>query len=234
MNPEHQPRSGEPSNDQRERTEEQPIRFAGSVLDAKRHIGAFFRSQEEEYRVLLPFIKQGFELGEKAFHVVNPKLREDHLQRLRDVGIDTDSAEQSGQLQLQVWEEVYISAGRFDTQRKLAAWKTDLNPTGQGRFPRTRVVAHMEWALEDYEGVEDLLEYEAKFDLFHENHPDPVICTYDLNKFSAEVIMDILRTHPMVVVGGHLQENPFYMPPEQFLAELRERGTFSGTSVPIA
>ena len=35
--------------------------------------------------------------------------------------------------------------------------------------------------------------------------------------------MDILRTHPMVVVGGKLRENPFFVPPEQFLAELRER-----------
>jgi hypothetical protein len=35
--------------------------------------------------------------------------------------------------------------------------------------------------------------------------------------------MDILRTHPMVVVGGSLRENPFFVPPDQFLAELRQR-----------
>jgi hypothetical protein len=35
--------------------------------------------------------------------------------------------------------------------------------------------------------------------------------------------MDILRTHPQVIVGGILQENPFYVPPEQFLAELQAR-----------
>src|SRR6266478_9045310 len=51
----------------------QPIRFAGSVLDAKRHVCAFFHSPDEEYRVLLPFIKEGFERGEKAFHIVDPK-----------------------------------------------------------------------------------------------------------------------------------------------------------------
>ena len=32
-----------------------------------------------------------------------------------------------------------------------------------------------------------------------------------------------MRTHPMVVVGGVLQENPFFVPPDEFLAELRER-----------
>ena len=35
--------------------------------------------------------------------------------------------------------------------------------------------------------------------------------------------MDITRTHPMVVIGGVLQTNPFYVPPQQFLDELRAR-----------
>jgi len=36
-------------------------------------------------------------------------------------------------------------------------------------------------------------------------------------------VMDILRVHPVVIVGGVLQENPFFVPPEQFLLELQER-----------
>jgi MEDS: MEthanogen/methylotroph, DcmR Sensory domain len=56
----------------------QPIQFAGSVLDAQRHVCAFFHDPDEEYRVLLPFIKEGFEGGEKAFHIVDPKLRSEH------------------------------------------------------------------------------------------------------------------------------------------------------------
>src|SRR3979411_1622747 len=71
----------------------QPIRFAGSVLGAKRHVCAFFHSPDEEYRVLLPFIKEGFERGEKAFHIVDPKLRADHALRLASAGIDVEAAE---------------------------------------------------------------------------------------------------------------------------------------------
>jgi len=73
----------------------QPIRFAGSVLGAQRHVCAFFHSPDEEYRVLLPFIKEGFESGEKAFHIVDPKLREHHLQRLASAGIDVAGAEKN-------------------------------------------------------------------------------------------------------------------------------------------
>ena len=35
--------------------------------------------------------------------------------------------------------------------------------------------------------------------------------------------MDIMRTHPMVIVGGILQENPFFVPPDEMLRELRVR-----------
>src|SRR3989454_5436923 len=74
----------------------QPIRFAGSVLDAQRHVCAFFHSPDEEYGVLLPFIKEGFERGEKAFHIVDPKLRAEHRLRLASAGIDVETAEKSG------------------------------------------------------------------------------------------------------------------------------------------
>jgi hypothetical protein len=41
--------------------------------------------------------------------------------------------------------------------------------------------------------------------------------------------MDIMRTHPMVIIGGLLQENPFFVPPDEMLAELRaRRGRGSG------
>jgi hypothetical protein len=108
-------------------THNAPIQFAGSTLGTRCHVCAFFGTPEEEYRVLLPFIKKGFERGERAFHIVDPKLR----------------------------------------------------------------------------------------------NRDPVICTY--SKRSAAFIIDIMRAHPMIIIGGILQENPFYVQPEEFVRKLRAR-----------
>jgi hypothetical protein len=44
------------------------IFLAGSQLGDVRHVCAFFNSDDEEYRVLLPFIKDVFECGDKAVH----------------------------------------------------------------------------------------------------------------------------------------------------------------------
>src|SRR2546425_882195 len=50
------------------------VKFAGGILGRQRHICAFFNSIDEEHRVLRSFIKDGFEQGEKAFHIVDPEL----------------------------------------------------------------------------------------------------------------------------------------------------------------
>ena len=46
--------------------------------------------------------------------------------------------------------------------------------------------------------------------------------------------MDIMRTHPMVIIGGILQENPFFVPPDEMLRELRERAGRAGTAQALA
>jgi hypothetical protein len=49
------------------------------------------------------------------------------------------------------------------------------------------------------------------------------VCTFDLSKFSASLVMEVLRIHPHVIAGGILRENPFYVPPDELLNELRAR-----------
>ncbi len=100
-----------------------PISLAGSQLHETRHVCAFFNSDEEEYRVLLPFIKDGFECGDKAVHVVNPDQHHDHLQRLAVAGIDPMAAEQSGQFEIRTNTETYLRDGRFDQDRMLEAFE---------------------------------------------------------------------------------------------------------------
>jgi hypothetical protein len=35
-------------------------------------------------------------------------------------------------------------------------------------------------------------------------------------------VVDALRTYPLVIIGGLLQQNPFFVPPDQLLLEIRE------------
>src|SRR5882724_10428937 len=100
------------------------ISLAGSSLGDTRHVCAFFRSDDEEYRVLLPFMKDGFDCGHKAIHVVNPDQRD------------------------------------------------------------------------------DVIEFESRVNDVWCRHDDAVICTYRLSQFSGDTVIDIMRTHPMVIIGS--------------------------------
>jgi hypothetical protein len=199
------------------------VRLAGSTLSRSCHVCAFFHSKDEEYRVLMPFIKDGFKNGDRAFHVVDPKLRPDHLQRLRQEGIDVAAAEGKGQLVVRRWQDAYIRDGYFDQYRMIETIKDALDPAKKDPGKLTRLVANMEWALEDLPGVHEIVEYETRLNQILPAYHDPVICTYDLSRFDASVVIDIMRTHPMVIIGGILQENPFFVPPDEMLKELKER-----------
>jgi hypothetical protein len=200
------------------------ITLAGTKLGPNRHICAFFHNQNEEYEVLLPFIEEGLARGEKAFHIVDPRLRDAHRQRLSGQGIDPDQLEGKKQLEIRVWDEAYLrSNGSFNQNDMLELIQDVLRAGKREGFPMTRLVAHMEWALENRPGVADIVEYESRLNHVLPQYHDPVICVYDLGKFKAATVIDILRTHPMVILGGTLQVNPFYVPPDEFLQELRAR-----------
>src|ERR1700735_2070184 len=95
----------------------QPISLAGSELGKVRHICAFFANDDEEYRVLLPFIREGLLCGDKSVQVVNPEQRQEHMQRLAAAGLDTAAHQISGQLQIHNNTDVYLRKGRFNQDR---------------------------------------------------------------------------------------------------------------------
>ena len=203
--------------------ENKPVNLAGTTLTHACHACAFFHSKEEEYRVLMPFIMEGFEQGDRAFHIVDPEQREAHLARLAQEGVDIAAAEATGQLEVRTWRETYLKDGHFDPDLMIETLLGMIDPARRPAGGMSRNVANMEWALEDRPGADDIVAYEARLNQALPERHDPVVCTYDLSKFDASVVIDIMRTHPMVVIGGIVQENPFFIPSQQMLEELEAR-----------
>ena len=201
-----------------------PLR-PGGAFSACPHICAFFNGPDDEYRVLLPFIKDGFECGDRIFHTVDPRRRDEHLQRLTSADIDVTGTRQTGQFEVRNWTDMHLRDGNFDMKRTVGLFQDVATAAKQEGFPLVQFVTHMEWALENSPGVEDLLEYEAQANarwIGREGPFNPVICVYDLTKFSGAMVVDIMRTHPLVIIGGVLQENPHFVPPDEFLRQRRK------------
>ncbi len=200
-----------------------PILLAGSQLDQTSHVCAFFNNDDEEHGVLLPFIKDRFQCGHKAIHVLDLDQRQDHLQRLSAVGIDAAAAQQSGQLELRINTHVYLPDGRFDPDRMISAFEQLASGNSGGGYALSRICCRMDWAVKHQSHVDDVIGFQSRVNHVWRRHEDAVICTYHLRQFRGDEVTDIMRTHPMVIVGGILQQNPFFVPPDEFLGEFRQR-----------
>jgi hypothetical protein len=201
-----------------------PLELGGSDLGAQGHICAFFNTMDEEYRVLGSFYGDGFDRGEKATHIVDAENRDEYLKRLGEAGIEVEEMMDTGRLEVVPWTDMYVRDHRFDQDAMLASVEGLIKSGADAGYTRTKLVGHhMDWLFLDKPAVNNLLEYEARLNHVLSKHNDPVICNYDLSKVGASVAIDIMRTHPLVIIGGLLRENPFFVPPEQFLDEMRKR-----------
>jgi hypothetical protein len=198
-----------------------PVSFAGGVLDRYRHVCAFVDSRVEEQRILDPFAIEGLERGEKLVYFINPDERANLIRHLRHLGLNMPAILGQGRFEFRTWAETYLRDGRFDQEAMLVLLDELLGGSGSARI---RLVADMGWAV-DQPGISDqLIEFEARANFVQAKYEHVVICVYDTAKFGGDVVIDMLRTHPLVLIGGTFQVNPFFVPPAEFLEELRSRG----------
>jgi hypothetical protein len=139
------------------------------------------------------------------------------------LGIDVPASERSGQLEIRGWDEAHLRPGWFDQHAMLGLVEEVLGDARGRGFRFTRWVANMGWALGGHRGVEDLVEYCTRLNGVVEKHEATIVCTYDLAQFTATSVIDVLRSHPVAIIGGMVHENPFYVAPDDLLAELRSR-----------
>jgi hypothetical protein len=205
------------------------------MLRKHRHVCAFFSSPADEYDTLLPFICNGINCGQRAFHVLRAQHKANHLEQLRKTGIDVEKVMKSRQLEIALPQDTYLKTGRFNKEAMLALIQEALKAGAALGFPLTRMIAHAETAVDDWKSGNEWVEYEMRLNDVLPNYDDPVICTYDANILTAPLAIDILRTHPMAIIGGILIENAFFTRPEDFIREVQARtgpGIGRGTSSP--
>ncbi len=196
--------------------------FAETQLGAYRHVCGFFDGPEDKYRATLPFVDDGLEQEELAFHTVDSAKRHSYTRRLEQAGILVAQSEKNGQFELRAWPETYLRDGKFDPDAMLARVEEVLQD-GKKLFPLLRIVGQMNSTDAPRKTWDDWVSYEARLNGVVSKHPDVVICVYETCKCDGRMVMDLLRAHPAVIIGGSIRSNPFFVPTDEFLAGLRDR-----------
>jgi AcrR family transcriptional regulator len=188
------------------RSPDRSLRLAGEDLGGHRHICALVDGPDNAFELLLPFIREGLEQGERAVHLVDPQSRDAYVARLRSSGIDVESLMASRQLEVLTWTETYLRGGRFNGSAQILLLRRIIREGRDLGFPATRFIGTLEW-FSDPALLPDLLQYEARLNELFQRRPDVVVCTYDLNRHDARTIVDVVDNHPVAIVGGRVRTN---------------------------
>jgi hypothetical protein len=192
-----------------------------SRLGAGDHLCCIYRDRSEQMPILVPYIIRGLQNNEKCLYIIDESTRQDVFHAFGEAGVDLKAYVASGQCALLTKEETYLKGGSFDPDGMIATLKQAEADAIREGYAGLRVTGEMTWVFARLPGVERLIEYEAKLNLFFPNSRSTAICQYHEDRFEPDVLIEVLHTHPAVVIYGEVCANPYYIPTEDFLSRMK-------------
>jgi CheY-like chemotaxis protein len=188
--------------------------ISGLQLTQGDHVCAFYFGAKERDDILLPYLREGVRKGQKCIGVVDGV---EPTEVVVNLGVDAEEAIRSRQLELLHSRDAYLRTRRFDTREMIDFFDGAVGPAMRsGQYACARVVGEMSWSLQDVPGVDQLIDYESEVNDFVPRYAQVVLCMYDLERFGGELVSGLLRTHPKILLGGLVIENPHYLSPDEF------------------
>lgn len=197
--------------------------LCGETINGPVHICAFFDSRDEQYEILLPWIKEGLENNETVLTILERQLHNDHSSRLAQADIPVKKTVENGQLKIAATEDTYLDGGAFAAERMFNIVEGALKSAQNSSCCKFRGYGEMQWALKNLPGTDELMEYEARLNLLTPKYECNILCIYDINKLSGRAVADILATHSHVIMNKKIHKNPHYIEPLELLKILIKR-----------
>src|SRR5437899_10143120 len=194
-----------------------PLINALEQLGLHDHFCSIYVSPEEHYAVAIPFIRIGLDRGEKCIYIADDGTVGDVRQAMQSERIDVDRAIASKSLVLATKEQAYLEHGSFHPDWMFTFWKKATQSAMSEGFSALRATGETEWVLRGGRGLERWMEYESRLTHTLSESNCSALCQYNRRLFPPELILDVIRTHPMVVYGSTVCRNLYYGPADEFL-----------------
>lgn len=187
------------------------------------HICQLYSKVTETPSVTARLMKVGLLHSEKClFAAATPQVKE-LREELRKLQLDVDALLASGQLMLYEEREPFLSGGkRFDPYFLLSLHQTFIAQALREGWLAVRISIDMTWLTKDVATPEQILKYEAASDAVFtfQNAPIIALMHYDHGKLLPSLIVEMLKLHPISVVGKYIRRNPFYLNSEQYMLKI--------------
>jgi hypothetical protein len=186
---------------------------AGLVVPPCSHICVLVRGSESFVQVEERILRQGLLNGEVCLGVLEDPARESPLSAL------AEESSIAGRLHLISSWEAFLGRGAFSAVEMVEHLSFSVGAAlSAAGCSFARTVGEMSATLREVIGEDQLMQYESELNRSAARHPQLLLCIYDLDGFSGSSLVEILRTHPWVLLGDTLINNPYYVSPDEFLA----------------
>jgi DNA-binding CsgD family transcriptional regulator len=195
------------------------------------HICALYSGPAERDSLLFPFLQEGIREGDKCLCLIDdaePAVVRDRVENQQNGYLPR----QFEQLDVSRASEVCLQSGRFSVEQMISFLAVRLTQATESEFPLLRAAGEMSWVLPQPEGAEDFFTYESAVNQIVEDKPAVFMCMYDLQRFGVQMLLDVLKTHPKVLLDGMVLDNPRYLTLTEFL--VAETGSTTTTRYPLA
>jgi len=185
--------------------------YAGFHFSWGDHICGIFDDRSQQMEVMGAFIATGISAGQRCVWV-GPRESGDALRsHLARIGGDLPTLEASSQLLIISKVDFYLHEGVFDPERCLELLGTLLEDSRRGGYSTMRIVCDASWLQRDRIVPELWESFQSRLTQGIARLPVVMVCQAERRQFSSSLIVAALRTHPIVILGDVVRQNPFYM-----------------------
>ncbi|MET0703231.1 MAG: MEDS domain-containing protein [Mycobacterium sp.] len=191
------------------------------------HICGLYSNQAQRDQIMLPFLEAGLAAGDKCICVVDGTDPNDVVTALSTYA-DTAKFVANKQLEVIRAPDMYLRSGGFSADEVIGSWKAAMSDVMyDGRFDVVRAVET--WSRREVvPDMAELMLLESEMNRFLPLFPQIVVCLYDISRFGSGIIVDLLKTHPRMLIGGMLVENPYYTSPDELRHPAERAGSGTG------
>ena len=186
------------------------------------HILQLYNKVNEIAGVTARLLAVGLESSEKCLFAGAPSSVQELQQAIAKHGIDVAAAQESGQLVFISERDDLLVGKRFDPYHLLSTHQTFIAQALREGWKAVRISMDMSWLTADVATPEQILKYEAASDAVFtfQNAPIVALMHYDYSKLPGQLVVEMLKLHPIAVVGKFIKRNPYYLNSEQYLLKI--------------
>jgi DNA-binding CsgD family transcriptional regulator len=169
---------------------------------------ALYSGPAERDRLLFPFLREGIREGDKCLCLIDDAEVASSVRDRVDGQWGADQPARSEQLDVDRTSDAYLESGRFSVEQMRSFLSGRMTLAAESDFPMLRAAGEMSWVLPQPGGTDDFFVYESAVNQIVEDMPAVFMCMYDLQRFGVSMLVDVLRTHPKVLLDRTVLDNP--------------------------